>query len=357
MLVALWLLFCGGCGRGPAPALAPSGSPSGPSSPEAKRALRVGLVTDNGGRGDQSFNVSAIAGLERAAGDLGIEQKVLESRSEDDYAAHLNSFAGGGFDLIVAVGYALTDAVRDAAARYPKVKFVIVDGHVQAPNVQCLLFREEEGAFLAGALAAQMTKRGRIGFVGGKKIPLIEKFEAGYRAGARTVNPRVKVFVFHTGAWDDPAAGNAAALVAFDLGADVIFHAAGACGIGVIEAAKQKGEGFWAIGCDTDQDGLAQGVVLTSMVKHVDNALYASIKDLQAGRFDAGASWHSLKDDGVGLSEMQYTRDRIPDTALATLERLREAIVKGRLVVPDTLRKLKSYQPPKFVHRSAGQTP
>lgn len=356
---AVLLLFAAACTQQggttgtPTPAGSPTTAPTtGPTStggPKAGNAvkLKVGLVTDKGGRGDQSFNDSAIAGLDKVK-SLGIETKVLESKDEVDYESNLKNLADAGYRLIFAVGIAMKDPLEKIASKYPNVHFAIVDGKIEnVPNVRSLLFNEEQGSFLAGALAGLMTKSNKLGFIGGMQIPLIEKFQAGYEAGAKTTNPKIQVISGYTGKWDDPGKGKDLANAQLSQGADVIYHASGACGKGVIEAVKEKGEGFWAIGVDSDQDGLAPGRVLTSMIKHVDSAVYNTVGDDQAGKFTPGLKIYGLKEDGVGLSEMKYTKDKISAEATKKLERLKDMVAKGQTLVPDTLDKLKSFQPPK----------
>jgi basic membrane protein A len=344
--IATCVLLAAGCSPPPAP---PSSSPTPGSTTGASpgaAAVKVGVVTDKGGKGDQSFNDSAIAGLERAAKDLGVEIKVLESRTDADYETNLESLADAKYDVIFGVGFAMTDPVKEVAAKYPGVKFALVDGVVEGPNVRSILFKEEEGSFLAGALAGLMTKSNKLGFIGGMKIPLIEKFEAGYRAGARTTNPNVTFLTGYTGKWDDPGKGKDLALTQFSQGADIIFHASGACGRGVIEAAKEKGEGFWAIGVDSDQDYMAPGRVLTSMIKRVDNSVFDTSNDVKGGKFAAGTKVYGLKEDGVGLSEMKHTKDKIPAEHLARVEALKAQIVAGEIVVPDNLAKAETFKAP-----------
>ncbi|MDI6828021.1 MAG: BMP family ABC transporter substrate-binding protein, partial [Armatimonadota bacterium] len=211
-------------------------------------------------------------------------------------------------------------------------------------NAVALKFREEEGCFLAGALAGMVTKSGKIGFVGGMEVPLIKRFECGYKAGAMTTNPRIKVFSAYTGKWDDPARGKELALSQFAKGADIVFHASGSCGLGVIEAAKSKGQGFYAIGVDADQDYIAPGRVLTSMMKRVDNAVYSTCKSVVQGNFKAGDQILGLKEGGVGLSPMKYTRQNLPPNAVETIERLRKAIIEGKIKPPKTEKELQEFR-------------
>lgn len=329
-IVVSLLLFAPGCGR-----VAANGN-----------QLKVGFVTDKGGKGDQSFNDSAIAGLERAKA-LGVRVAVMESKDEADYEDNLVTLADAGYQLIIAAGVAQKDPVTKVALQYPKLHFAIVDGQIEnVPNVRALRFHEEQGSFLAGALAGLMTRSNKVGFIGGMPIPLIEKFQAGYEAGARTTNPTVQTIVEYTGKWDDPGKGKDLANAQISQGVDVIYHASGACGKGVIEAVKDKGNGYWAIGVDSDQDALAPGRVLTTMIKHVDNAAYDTVKDEVNGRFTSGDKLYGVAENGVSLSPMKYTRDKIPPAYLKTVDRLKQMIARGQIDVPDSLEKLKAFKPP-----------
>jgi basic membrane protein A len=288
-------------------------------------------------------------GLQRAGNDMGMDVQFLESKEQADYATNLGQFAKQGYDLVFAVGFMMEDAVKQVAPQYPKTKFVIIDGNApKAANTAALKFREEEGAFLAGALAAQVSKSGKLGFVGGMEVPIIKRFECGYKAGAMTAKPGTEVFAAYTGKWDDPAKGKELALSEIGRGADIVYHASGSCGLGVIDAAKTKGAGYYAIGSDADQDYIAQGRVLTSMMKRVDNAVYAICKSEKDGTFTPGDHIFGLKEGGVGLSPMKYTKKDIDPKALAEVEKLKKAIIDGKLKPPATPEELKSFKTPKL---------
>lgn len=315
------------------------------TEPQSKK-LRMAVVTDTGGIGDLSFNANSWAGLQRAGKDFGIDVKFLESKEQADYALNLSKFAEQGYDLVFAVGFLMEDAVKQIAPKYPKTKFAIIDGNApDLPNAAALKFRENEGCFLAGALAASMSKTGKIGFIGGMEVALIKKFECGYKAGAMTINPKIKVLVAYTGKWDDPGKGNELAMAQFGQGADIIFHASGSCGLGVIGAAKTKGPGYYAIGVDADQDYIAPGRVLTSMMKRVDNAVYSTCKSVVAGDFQPGDHIFGLKEGGVGLSPMKYTKKDIPPEVLTKIESLKAQIIEGKIRPPSTIEELKEYKP------------
>lgn len=328
--------------------------------------VKVGLCTDVGGRGDKSFNDSALRGLEQwaAGGDLssvppdlasqnitslGVTPIVLESKASEDYIPNLTKLAKDeNCSLVVAVGYMLADAIKEVAPQFPDTKFMLIDSTVDPmpSNLICYTFKEHEGSFLVGALAAQMTKSNVLGFVGGMEVPLIKKFEVGYKAGAMTINKDDKVLVNYTGNFTSADDGKKAAVSQFGQNADIIFAAAGACGIGVIQAAKDKGDGFYAIGVDSDQDYMAPGRVLTSMIKHVDLAVYLACKSVVNNTFQAGVVELGIKEGGVNYSALTYTKDVIPASAIATVDALKKMIADGTVKVPSTPDELAAFTPP-----------
>lgn len=322
------------------------GSPTVPPPPSpAGSKMMVGVVFDSGGRGDKSFNDSAYAGLQQAEKDLHVDGKTIDSKSEQYYAANLTGLADQGCKVIFAVGLAQADALKDVAPKYPNVKFGLVDGKLDAPNVRCLQFAEEQGSFLAGYAAALVTKTNKIGFVGGMDIPLIRKFLVGYEAGAKTAKPNIEILAPRfTSNWVDVGLGKAAAKVLFDSGADVVYHASGRCGLGVIDAAKDAKK--WAIGVDGNQDGVQPGTVLTSMIKHVDRAVYNTIKDTISNTFTAGTVRYDLAAGGVSLTDFQYSKDQVGAANLAKLKSLQDDIARGKIVVPSTEEELAKFKAP-----------
>lgn len=312
----------------------------GPASTGKK--LKIGLVFDSGGKGDKSFNDSADRGLMRAVKELGVEEKTVESAKESDYESNIEVLSEQGCDLIFAIGISMQASLTKVAPKYPDMKFAIVDAPVDSPNVRSLVFKEEEGSFLAGYLAGLMTKANKIGFVGGMELDLIKKFQAGYEAGAKTANPAVEVLpAKYTGSWDNQDLGKQCAKTLYGEGADIVYHAAGRCGLGVIAAAREENK--FAIGVDSDQDYLAEGRVLTSMIKRVDEAVFQTIKDLQDGKWSAGTNLYDLKANGVGLSPMTYTKDAIGAENLKKIEDVKAKIVSGELKVPATMDELTAY--------------
>ena len=301
----------------------------------------MGLVFDVGGRGDKSFNDAAYRGLERGQQELGITFQTLETGEGADREAQMRQLAASGSKLVFGIGFLFTDDIKQLAKEFPDVKFACVDYTVTAgeslpPNLVALKFREEEGSYLVGALAALVSKTGKVGFVGGMEIPLIKKFEAGYKAGVKAVRPSTAVLVKYAGstgsAFKDPAKGKELALSEYHQGADVIFHASGSTGLGVFEAAREQKK--LAIGVDSDQHDEAPGVVLTSMVKRVENAVFDTIQGAKAGSFRGGIREFGLAENGVDWVYDERNRALIPDHAKATVDSLRTEIVAGRITVP-----------------------
>lgn len=333
-LVPIALFGCNGGGD--------SGGSGGSGGAGGGKGLTVGIVFDSGGRGDKSFNDSAWAGIERAQKEFGISPKPVESKSEKDYEPNLRAMAEEKCDVVFAIGINMKSALEKVAPEFPDIKFAIVDAGVAAPNVRSLLFKEEEGSFLAGYLAGLMTKSNKIGFVGGMQIPLIEKFASGYAAGAKTANPSVEVLPEkYTGSWDNVDIGKVSATSLFSSGADIVYHAAGRAGLGVIGAAKEQNK--YAIGVDSDQDAIEPGRVLTSMIKRVDEAVYSTIKDVKDGAFAAGDKVYDLKAGGVGLSPMTHTKDAVGADNLAKVDEIAGKIKSGEIKVPSNKAELETY--------------
>ena len=322
LLAMVLLTACGGKKEEAAPA------------PEvaAEKPLKVGIVLSIGGLGDKSFNDSAYRGLENAKKDLGIEFKHVEPASPSEDEGYLREYAEAGYDLVIATGFLMKDATEKVAKDFPDVKFALIDEVSTLPNVSSLVFAEDQGSFLVGALAAMMSKTGSVGFVGGMEIPLIQKFQKGYEMGAKYVNPNIKLGSLYTSGsnpFNDPVRGKENALSLIKQGADVIYHAAGGTGIGVIEAAKEAK--VFAIGVDSNQDGIAQGTVLTSMMKYVDVAVYNAVKAVKEGTFKGGEQRFGVKEGGVGTTEFEFTKDVIGADNLAKLEAIKKDIIDGKI--------------------------
>jgi len=298
----------------------------------ADAPLNVGIVLSTGGLGDKSFNDSAYRGLTMAEEQLGIKFKYVEPASPSEDIQFLREFAENDYDLVIGVGFLMKDSVEAVAKEHPNVKFAIIDEVIDADNVTSLVFAEDEGSFLVGALAAMMSKTDTVGFVGGMEVPLIQKFERGYVQGAQYVNPDIKITTLYTSGpnpFNDPVRGKENAIAEYNQGADVIFHAAGGTGTGVIEGAKEMG--IYAIGVDSDQDYVAPGTVLTSMIKNVDQAVFATVKDVKEGTFKKGVNRFGVANNGVGISKLEYTKDIIGEKKIQKLKEIKQGIIDGSI--------------------------
>jgi basic membrane protein A len=309
------------------------------------RVIRAGVVFDVGGRGDKSFNDAAWRGLDRAVRELGIRAEYIEPGEGSDRESGIRLLAAKGFDLIIGVGFIFSDDLYAIAAEYPRTHFGCVDyakfdahGFVVPPaNMVAIKFREEEGSFLVGALAALVSKTHAIGFVGGMDIPLIHKFEAGYRAGAKHVCPSCRVLVGYAGvtgdAFKNPAKGKELALSQYGAGADIIFHAAGTTGLGVFEAARERGT--FVIGVDADQWSEAPGRVLTSMTKEVDVGVFDAVRRVRDGGWRGGVQHLGLRERAVDYVYDDHNRALIGEAVRARVEALRRDIIAGKIAVPE----------------------
>ncbi|MDI9440955.1 MAG: BMP family ABC transporter substrate-binding protein [Firmicutes bacterium] len=301
-------------------------------------APRVAIVFDVGGLGDQSFNDAAYVGLMRLQEELGADVRYVESRTPSDYEPNLSMLAREGYDVVWAIGFLLEDAVKKIAPQYPETRFGIIDSGfdeevhaTELQNVLGVLFKEHEGSFLVGVLAAETTKTGKVGFVGGIQIPVIERFEAGFKAGVWSVDPDIEIIGNYTGAFDDPAKGKAVTESMIRRGADVIFHAAGATGLGMIEACEEQG--VWGIGVDSDQAHVAPNAVLNSMIKRVDVGVFEGTLMLLDPNFKGQTIALGLDVEGVGIVTGD-TNNASPEAIAAALE-WAERIASGDFVVPE----------------------
>ncbi len=306
--------------------------------------LTLAMVTDVGGLGDKSFNDSAYAGLIRAKNVLGAQIQVLQSKTASDYQPNLTVLADEDEDMIYAIGFLMDQDLAEVAKNYPKRHFAIIDAVVDQPNVASVTFREQEGSFLAGALAALVSRSHKVGFLGGEDLPLLRKFEAGFIAGARQIDPRIDVAVKYVGSFDDVASGKELAGVVYDGGADVLYVAAGKSGLGAIDEARGR-TGAYAIGVDGDQDALAPGKILTSVVKHVDVAVFRIALDTRSQKIPARHLELGLRDGGITLTDFKYTSALVGEKNLRTLDALRAAIVAGTIVPPATRAALAAFEP------------
>jgi basic membrane protein A len=314
------------------------------SSSAAKKSIKVGLAYDVGGRGDKSFNDLAAAGLQKAKTDLNIQTKELsavQGESDQQKQDRLELLAKTGYNPIVAVGFAYATALGKVAPKYPNVNFGIIDDDsIKAPNVEGLVFSENESSFLVGVAAGLATKANKVGFIGGVQTPLIQKFQAGYAAGVKAVNPSAAVQVQYISqapdfsGFNDPAKGKVIAEGMYDNGADVVYHAAGGSGSGLFQAAKEKGK--LAIGVDSDQYQTApadeKSLILTSALKGVDTAVFNFIEDNANGKFTAGSKRFDLKVNGVGYA----TSNPKIDAYKSKIEDFKKKIIDGTITVPTT---------------------
>ncbi len=317
--------------------------------PEAdKNKVHVGIVFDIGGKDDRSFNAAAWEGAKRAAADFPIVLRDVEPGNPTSIEPAMRAFAERGYDLIIGIGFAQAPIMEVVARDYPNAQFAIIDGVSQLPNVASLVFKEHQGSYLVGMIAAKTSRTGVIGFLGGMDIPLIHRFATGYEEGARAVNPNIRVVTNYVGvtdgAWNNPGKGKELALSQIDKGADVIFTAAGNSGLGAFDAVEQYGmkDGRaerYVIGVDANQNGVKPGFVLTSMVKRVDNAVYQIIKDRVAGTFQSGIHVYGLESEGVAYSLDQFNEKLIAPEVLKEVDAAKQKIIGGEIQVTDAMAK------------------
>jgi basic membrane protein A len=313
----------------------------GARSEADKGKVHVGIVFDIGGKDDRSFNASAWEGVKRAAKDFPIVLRDVEPGDPTSVEPAIRAFAERNYDLVIGVGFEQMPVVERVAKDYPNVNFVIIDGVINLPNVACLVFKEHQGSYLVGMIAAMKSQTGKIGFIGGMDIDLIHKFEKGYEEGARAANPNIEVIANYVGvtpaAWNNPGQGKELAIAQIGKGADVIFTAAGNSGLGAFDAAEQQNK--FVIGVDSNQNWVKPGHVLTSMVKRIDNAVYQIVKDRVGGQFTAGVHVYGLENEGVGYALDQYNEKLIPPDVIAKVEEAKQKIINGQIQVTDALAK------------------
>ncbi len=299
--------------------------------------LKVGLALDKGGRDDKSFNAAAFKGATEAKEKLGITLKTVESSDDISLEPTLRTFAQKGYPLVVAVGFVQKDAVEKVSQEFPKTHFVLIDSTTPSPNVRSIVFKEHEGSFLVGALAAMASKTQKVGFVGGMDIPMIRRFQMGYEAGVKHINPKAKVINNYIGstsdAWRNPSKAKELALSQYNKGVDVIFSPAGASGLGVFDAAEQSNK--LAIGCDSNQNWVKPGKILTSMLKKVDVAVYQAIELETRNAFQGGIFDLGLSDNGVGYSLDEFNRSLISKEMENKINSIKTEMAQQKIVVPD----------------------
>ena len=293
--------------------------------------FKIGMVTDVGGVNDGSFNQSAWEGLQRAGEAFGCEVKYIESKGDADYVPNIESFLDEDYDLIVCVGYMMADAVRDAAELYPDQKFAIIDdaSNADLDNVTCMMFEQEQASYLVGLAAGYTTESNIVGFVTGAANETMNSFGYGYCAGVLDANPDATILQYNANSFGDASAGKTAVNTMVTKGADVVFHAAGGTGLGVIDGCKENG--IWAIGVDSDQSPLAPETILTSALKRVDNACYDATKKTILGTLEGGVETYDLAAGGVDIAP---TKDNLSKDVLEKIEKAKKDIIAGDLVVP-----------------------
>ena len=324
--IALLALLAASCG----------GGGSGEAGGGASSAVRVALVTDIGGLNDRGFNALANKGLERAQDQLGIEGRVFISHSASDYVPNLSQAARGGYDLVVGVGFLMGDALASVAQQFPDTKFAIVDYPWSAlggkpQNARGLVFAEQEAGYLVGVAAATVAKGGTVSAIGGQAVPAVVAFLAGYRAGAKATDPSVKVLQGYSQDFVDQAKCTELALNQIARGSKVVFAAAGGCGLGALQAAKERG--IWGIGVDNDQSFLGRHI-LTSATKKVDVAVFETIGTVQKGTFEGGGdALYDVANGGVGYGKVSPDA---PNRAalIAKLEDVSQQIAGGDVEIP-----------------------
>ena len=323
---------------------------------DSNEKIMVGLATDEGGLNDKSFNQSADAGVKKAEKEFGVEYKPIESQKKEDYEPNLQALVDAGSQLTFGIGFQLKEAMINIAKNNADSKFAIIDEVIDkeadgVDNVMSITFKEEEGSFLMGVIAGKMTKTNKIGFIGGKDLPTINKFESGFAAGVKAVNPEAAKGlesadgtkpgsnVKYADSFTDTNKGYEIAKSLYDSGCDVIYHAAGGVGIGMFKAAKEikdKGNAVWAIGVDMDQSLSVPeyaDVILSSMIKRVDLGTYEAIKELKDGSFKAEHKVLGLKEGGVGIAET--TNKNTPEDVIKIVKEYEDKIVKGEVKVPE----------------------
>ena len=325
------------------------------ASTKKETKVKIGLATDAGGKGDKSFNDSAIAGLERVKTEYSINPQVLESKKEADYEPFLKQL-GEGNDLTFGVGFLMQKSLDTVASAKKDKKFALIDAEVKLPNVVSVLFKEEEGSFLMGVIAGKTTKTNKIGFIGGMDIPLIQKFEAGFVAGVKSVNEAAaadlvnRKNVYYAGVFTDPQKGTEGAKKLYGSGVDIIYHASGSTGIGLLDEAQSQraaGKDVWAIGVDSDQAVALPkdaGAILSSCMKRVDLATFEISKSLIDNNFAGGTTKvYGLKEKGIGMADT--TSKNTKPEVMELAKKYEKAIIDGKFVVPTTQDGVKAFKP------------
>jgi basic membrane protein A len=338
LVTALALVaLAAGCGSSGSSSSGNGSSTEATTTASSAPALKVGLVTDIGGLNDHGFNHLAYLGLQRAQKELGVHTRVLESHANSDYVPNMSTLAQQGYDLVIAVGFLMADSVSTVAKQFPKTKFMIIDSTWPAggpKNLEGTVFHEEQAGYLVGYLAGLLYKGQAVTLssVGGQKIPPVDHYIAGYQAGAKAANPRVKLLNAYSQDFVAQDKCKSIALQQIQQGSKVVFQVAGGCGLGALDAAKQKK--VWGIGVDADQSYLGPQV-LTSAMKRVDNDVFTTVQQVQKGQYHGGETFEfSLKNDGVGMGKVS---SKVPQDVVDKVTALEPKIANGSIKVPDTV--------------------
>lgn len=314
----------------------------------AERGLSVVMVTDEAGLGDQGFNDVAWKGILRAERELGVRKDIIESRSQSEYVSNLN-YAAQRADVVISVGFIIADAVSRVAPAHPDTYFIHIEGDVPGKNVLCFDFKSEQAGFLAGCVSALFTKSGRVGVVAGRRIPPVKAYLSGFRAGVATVRAtfgkEVTEHILYAGTFNDPVKGKSLGQALLARGCDVIFKAAGNTGVGVLELARERPR-LHIVAEDLDIDDRLPGRILASTLKRIDVAVFTALKEIKEGRFRPGHRLLGMKEGGIGLSEMRFTKGLFSPEQLAFLERVKQALTEGTLTAPATEEELRTFKPP-----------
>ena len=317
-------------------------SPAARFSKGADASLRVGLVLDKGGKDDLSFNAAAYRGMTKFKNNSGSFFKHVEATDDNAFETLIRDFAKRDFDPIIAIGVSQEEAVKKIAGQFPNKHFIIVDGEADGPNIKSIVFEEHEGSFLVGAIAALTTQTAKVGFIGGMDIPLIRRFALGFSSGAQHINPKIKVVSNYVGitaeAWNNPVKAKELGVSQYNSGVDIIFAAAGASGTGVFDAAEEKKK--FAIGVDSNQDGVKPGFILTSMVKQIDDAVYSSCQDFSNNKFKAGTVRLGLG-KGVDYTVDSFNEKILKPEVRKRADEIKTQIISGKIKVPDYYAKRK----------------
>jgi basic membrane protein A len=312
------------------------------------KPLKVLVLTDAAGLGDKGFNDVCWQGVQRAKKDFNLQAHFLQSREQADYVPNL-TLAAKRADVVVTLGFLFVDAVKKVVPHFPDTHFIHIEGDIPGDNVACFDFRSEEGGFLAGLVAGLFTKNRKVGVVSGMDIPPVEAYISGFRVGIKTAEKErretVEAIVVSAGSFNDPVKGKSLAQALIRQGTDVIFRAAGNTGVGVVEAVKNT-DGVYLIAEDLDQDATLPGKILTSTLKRMDVAVYGAIQDIVQDKFKAGHYWLGAPDNGMDITEMEYSKNLFKPQDLDRIRKARELLKKGQLTIPKRYSQVDDFQPP-----------